>query len=68
VAVRVPSRTAALKIKIEKKMEKKFYEAPMMETLELNVKTVILGASDPLEEPSMGGSDAGYTDPGTFKP
>ena len=51
-------------------MEKKFYEAPMLETLELNVKTVILGASDPdiLEEPSMGGSDAGYTDPGTFKP
>ena len=51
-------------------MEKKFYDAPMVEAVELNVKTAILVGSDPdiLEEPSMGGSDAGYTDPTEFKP
>ena len=40
----------------------------MVETIELMVGTAILVGSDVLEEPSMGGSDAGYTDPGTFKP
>jgi len=66
--VRVPSRTAALKIQIKKKMEKKFYEAPMVETIELMVGTAILVGSDVLEEPSMGGSGAGYEDPNNFDP
>jgi hypothetical protein len=68
VAVRVSSRTAALIIKIKKKMEKKLYVAPMQETIKLNYEAPLLADSDPLEEPSMGGSDAGYTDPSEFKP
>ena len=42
----------------------------MVETIELMVGTAILVGSDPdvLEEPSMGGSGAGYEDPNNFDP
>lgn len=49
-------------------MEKKFYESPMEKIIELNLRTGILVGSDVLEEPSMGGSDAGASDPSTFDP
>ena len=49
-------------------MEKKFYETPMVETIELMVGTAILVGSDVLEEPSMGGSDAGYESGDNFDP
>lgn len=40
----------------------------MVETIELMVGTAILVGSDVLEEPSMGGSGAGYEDPNNFDP
>ena len=46
---------------------KKFYLEPEMELIKL--ETVgFLAASDALEEPAIGGSEAGYSDPSTFDP
>ena len=43
-------------------MDKKLYFAPEMETLEVEFKNAVLTASDGLEEPTIGGSEQGYSD------
>ena len=47
-------------------MDKKVYMAPEVELIETELSNSILTVS--LEDPAIGGSEAGYSDPSTFDP
>ena len=49
-------------------MDKKFYVSPAEEIVKLSLESVILSGSDGFEEPEMGGSEGGYSDPSEFDP
>lgn len=47
---------------------KKNYSEPEMELIKFETVGFLAASDDILEEPAIGGSEAGYSDPGEFDP